>query len=138
MPVLPLIDLMILLAWTSLIVAFVEKAMGLALATRPSILGMGPFDFVLVAAVCLLFALGFGTGGIAGGVLPLAEIVRTAWASRSWQPLPATVIEVEFETGRKGRTFSLPSISMEPCSVDTAATHSSRNARSARKSPRRR
>jgi hypothetical protein len=57
MPVLPLIDLMILLAWTSLIVAFVEKAMGLALATRPSILGMGPFDFVLVAAVCLLFAL---------------------------------------------------------------------------------
>jgi len=57
MPVLPLIDLMILLAWTSLIVAFVQKAMGMALATRPVMFGMGPFDFVLVAAVCLLFAL---------------------------------------------------------------------------------
>lgn len=53
-------------------------------------------------AFCLLFALGFGAGGIFGGVLPLAEIVRTAWASRSWQPLPATVLEVELETGGKG------------------------------------
>jgi hypothetical protein len=57
MPVLPLIDLMILLAWTSLIVAFVQKAMGMALATRPVMFGMGPFDFVLVAGVSLLFAL---------------------------------------------------------------------------------
>jgi hypothetical protein len=57
MPVLPLIDLMILLAWTSLIVAFVQKAMGLALATRPLLFGMGPFDFVLVAGVFLLFGL---------------------------------------------------------------------------------
>jgi hypothetical protein len=57
MPVLPVIDLMILVAWTSLIVAAAQKVIGLALATRPQILGMGPFDFVVVAAVCLLFAL---------------------------------------------------------------------------------
>jgi hypothetical protein len=57
MPVLPLIDLMILVAWTSLIVAGAQKVMGIALAMRPTIFGMGPFDFVLVAGVSLLFAL---------------------------------------------------------------------------------
>lgn len=57
MPVLPLIDLLILLAWTSLIVAFVQKAIGLALALEATVMGMSPFDFVLVAAVALLFAL---------------------------------------------------------------------------------
>src|SRR5688572_5716568 len=57
MPVLPLIDLMILLAWTSLIVAFVQKSMMLALARRFAFLGMGPFDFVVASGVCLLFAL---------------------------------------------------------------------------------
>jgi membrane protein implicated in regulation of membrane protease activity len=56
-PILPLIDLMILVAWTSLIVAMVQKAVGMALATRATIFGMTPFDFVLVAGVSLLFAL---------------------------------------------------------------------------------
>ena len=57
MPTLPLIDLMILVAWTSLIVAGAQKGIGLALNSRPVILGMSPFDFVIVAAVALLFAL---------------------------------------------------------------------------------
>ena len=57
MPILPLIDLMILVAWTSLIVAMVQKAVGMALATRATVFGMTPFDFVLVAGVSLLFAL---------------------------------------------------------------------------------
>jgi hypothetical protein len=52
-----MIDLLILVAWTSLIVAVVQKAIGMALATRATIFGMTPFDFVLVAAVSLLFAL---------------------------------------------------------------------------------
>ena len=57
MPVLPLIDLMILLAWSCLIVAFVEKAAGFALAMRTYFLGMSPFDWVLTGGVLLLFAL---------------------------------------------------------------------------------
>ena len=57
MPILPMIDLMILVAWTSLIVAIVQKAIGMALATRATVFGMNPFDFVLVAGVSLLFAL---------------------------------------------------------------------------------
>ena len=57
MPILPLIDLMILIAWTSLIVAMVQKTVGVALATRAVVFGMTPFDFVLVAGVSRLFAL---------------------------------------------------------------------------------
>ena len=57
MPVLPLIDLLILIAWTSLMWAFVHKALWLALASRFTVLGLGPYDFVLGGGVCLLLAL---------------------------------------------------------------------------------
>jgi hypothetical protein len=58
MPVLPLIDVMILAAWTCLIVAFAEKAIHLALNTSRAVLfGMTPYDWVITASVCLLFAL---------------------------------------------------------------------------------
>jgi len=57
MPVLPLIDLMILVAWTSLIWAFVQKALWLAFASTFTVLGLTPYDFVLGAGICLLFAL---------------------------------------------------------------------------------
>jgi ABC-type transport system involved in multi-copper enzyme maturation permease subunit len=48
---------MILIAWTSLIVGMVQKAVWMALSTRATIFGMTPYDFVLVAGVFLLFAL---------------------------------------------------------------------------------
>lgn len=57
MPVLPLIDLLILIAWTSLVFASLLKAVGVAMAYPYAILGMHPLDFVYVAAVSLLFAL---------------------------------------------------------------------------------
>lgn len=56
-PVLPLIDLLILLGWTSLLVGFVLKALSIALSYPLSILGLAPIDFLLVAGVSLLFAL---------------------------------------------------------------------------------
>ena len=57
MPVLPLIDLLILVAWTSLIWAFVQKGLWLAFATTFTVLGLTPYDFVLGSGICLLFAL---------------------------------------------------------------------------------
>ncbi|MEN8158813.1 MAG: hypothetical protein ABFS41_01935 [Myxococcota bacterium] len=57
MPVLPLIDLFILVAWASLVWAFVQKGLWLALAKSFTVLGLTPYDFVLGSAVCLLFAL---------------------------------------------------------------------------------
>jgi hypothetical protein len=58
MPILPLMDLMIFLAWSSLIVAFIEKGLELALASRAyHLFGMSPFDWTVVSGVSLLFAI---------------------------------------------------------------------------------
>jgi len=57
MPVLPVIDALILLGWTSLFVGFLQKAVMMATSYRPILFGMHPVDFLFVACVCLLFAL---------------------------------------------------------------------------------
>ena len=57
MPVLPLIDLLIVLAWASLVWAFVQKGLWLAFAKTFTVLGLTPYDFVFGSALCLLFAL---------------------------------------------------------------------------------
>jgi hypothetical protein len=56
-PVLPLIDLLILVAWSALFVAFVQKAAMLTVASRVYLFGLTPFDWVVVSGTCLLFAL---------------------------------------------------------------------------------
>ena len=45
----------ILLAWSSLVWAFVQKGLWLAFAF--TVLGLTPYDFVFGSALCLLFAL---------------------------------------------------------------------------------
>ena len=57
MPILPIIDLLILLAWTVLISASGLKLIALTTSYRPEILGLGPLDLTLVAGVLLLFSL---------------------------------------------------------------------------------
>jgi hypothetical protein len=54
---LPLIDLLIVIGWTSLLGAGLLKAVQLTTHYRPRLLGMGPQDFVLLAGICLLFSL---------------------------------------------------------------------------------
>jgi hypothetical protein len=56
-PILPIIDALILLAWTSLFGGFFLKAVWIATSYRPTFFGMRPSDFLFVAGVCLLFAL---------------------------------------------------------------------------------
>lgn len=57
MPILPIIDLLILMAWTVLISASGLKLIALTTSYRPEILGLGPLDLTLVAGVLLLFSL---------------------------------------------------------------------------------
>ena len=57
MPILPIVDLMILMAWTSLLGAFVLKAIRVTTSYDPSLFGLGPMELTFVAAVLLLFAL---------------------------------------------------------------------------------
>jgi hypothetical protein len=56
MPVLPVIDLLILVGWTMLSIGAVLKAIYVSTSYRPTFLGLGPFDLLLVAGCALLFA----------------------------------------------------------------------------------
>ena len=57
MPVLPLVDLFILLGTASLGVGFILKAVDISTHFRPTILGFSSLDFLLMAAVCMGFGL---------------------------------------------------------------------------------
>ena len=57
MPILPIIDLLILMAWTVLFGAFGLKLIALTTSYSPAIFGLGPFEFTIIAAVLLLFAI---------------------------------------------------------------------------------
>jgi hypothetical protein len=57
LPVLPLIDLLILLSTGSLLVGFVLKAIALTTRYHPTVLGFSSIDFVIVTGVGLALAL---------------------------------------------------------------------------------
>jgi UDP-N-acetylmuramyl pentapeptide phosphotransferase/UDP-N-acetylglucosamine-1-phosphate transferase len=52
-PILPLIDLLILLSTGSLLIGFVLKAISITTQYRPTLLGFGALDMVLIAAIFL-------------------------------------------------------------------------------------
>ena len=57
MPILPLIDLMILMGSLSLVLGFGMKAIAVTTHYQPTILGFSAIDMVLIAGICLAFAL---------------------------------------------------------------------------------
>jgi hypothetical protein len=57
MPILPIIDLLILLAWTTLAAGAALKLINLALAKYWTLLGFAPFDLLMITGVLLVFAL---------------------------------------------------------------------------------
>ncbi len=57
MPVLPFIDLLILMGWTSLGIGAALKAVAITTVYRPTILTLTSIDFVVVTAICFGFAL---------------------------------------------------------------------------------
>jgi len=56
-PILPLIDLLILMSTASLLVGFVLKAISITTRYRPTVLGFSSMDFVVITAVCIGLAL---------------------------------------------------------------------------------
>jgi hypothetical protein len=97
-PILPLIDLMILIAWTCLIVAVVQKALWMALVTRASVFGMTPYDFVLVAGVSLLFAL-----ALAARVWVKGNESRLLRGQRAPEPLDEALPDFPDPRGREAK-----------------------------------
>jgi hypothetical protein len=57
LPVLPLIDLLILMGSLSLALGFGLKAISITTRYQPSILGFSSIDMVIIAGICLAFAL---------------------------------------------------------------------------------
>ena len=53
LPILPLIDLLILMSTGSLLVGFVLKAIALTTRYQPTLLGFSSLDFVIIAAIFL-------------------------------------------------------------------------------------
>jgi hypothetical protein len=56
-PVLPIIDLLILLGWSALMAGGALKAIHMTTTYRPSIFGLAPSDCLLIAGVFLTFAM---------------------------------------------------------------------------------
>ena len=57
MPVLPLVDLLILLGTLSLVVGVLLKSIAILTVFQPALLGFTSLDFVVIAGVCMGFAL---------------------------------------------------------------------------------
>ncbi len=57
MPVLPLVDLLILMGTASLGIGFVLKAITMTTVYYPTVLGFGSSDFALITGVCFGFAM---------------------------------------------------------------------------------
>ena len=57
MPILPLIDLLILAGSLSLVLGFGMKAISITTHYQPTILGFSSIDMVVIAGICLGFAL---------------------------------------------------------------------------------
>ncbi|MEE2663116.1 MAG: hypothetical protein VX681_03285 [Myxococcota bacterium] len=57
MPILPIIDLLILLAWTSLAAGAALKLVNIVFSRFWTLLGFAPLDFFMITAVLLVFAL---------------------------------------------------------------------------------
>jgi hypothetical protein len=56
-PILPLIDLLILMSTASLLVGFVLKAIAISTRYRPGLFGFSSMDFVIIAGIWLALAL---------------------------------------------------------------------------------
>lgn len=57
MSILPFIDLLILAGWSALLGGFLLKLIHMTTSYRPTLFGIGPIDFLLVAGVFLLLSL---------------------------------------------------------------------------------
>lgn len=57
MPVLPLVDLLILVASGSLAIGFALKMVAMTTVYRPTFIGFSPTDYATITAICFGFAL---------------------------------------------------------------------------------
>lgn len=88
MPVLPLIDLLILLGWTSLSIGAVLKVIYVSTSYRPTFVGLAPFDLLLVAGCALLFAVALAARTWVKAHEPGVLAARRRLARQPEEPMP--------------------------------------------------
>ncbi|MEZ4279602.1 MAG: hypothetical protein R3F21_25970 [Myxococcota bacterium] len=91
MPVLPLIDLLLLSGWTSLLVGFVLKVVYLTTSYRPTLLSLAPRDFLEIAIAAMLFAIALAARTWVKDQEPTASAMRRRDETlAAWTKLSAT------------------------------------------------
>lgn len=86
MPTLPMIDALIFLGWSSVMVAFILKAIDISTRYRPSIFGLNAHDFLLASGILLLFALALAARTWVKANEP--RILRERWRRLREEPEP--------------------------------------------------
>ena len=97
MPVLPLIDLLILAGSFSLAVGFILKAISITTRLNPSILGFSAIDMVIIAGICVAFALALAARTWVKLNEPRLLSMRTRSAKRMRQALAEAAQEEQEE-----------------------------------------
>jgi hypothetical protein len=76
MPVLPLIDLILLSAWTALLIGFILKVVAMTTHYRPTIVSLTSLDFLLIAGAAMLFAIALAARTWVASQAPAQSSVR--------------------------------------------------------------
>ena len=76
MPVLPVIDLMLLTGWTSLLIGFLLKVADLLTRGNQAIFGLAPTDFLMISVVSFLFAIALAARTWVASQAPAQSAVR--------------------------------------------------------------
>ena len=76
MPVLPVIDLLLLVGWSSLLVGFVLKVADLLTRGNQSVFSLAPTDFLIMAAVSFLFAIALAARTWVASQSPAQSAIR--------------------------------------------------------------
>ena len=89
LPVLPLIDLLLLAACSSLFTGFVLKSISMTTSYQPAILGLSAVDFLLIAVATLLLAIGLAARTWVKTQQPAALAARRSQETLdAWSKLP--------------------------------------------------
>jgi hypothetical protein len=86
MPVLPIIDALVFLGWSSIVVAFILKAIDISTAYRPHVFGLTAHDFLWASGIFILFAIALAARTWVKANEP--RMLRERWRRLQEEPEP--------------------------------------------------
>jgi hypothetical protein len=113
MPVLPIIDALVFLGWSSIMVAFILKAIDISTAYRPHVFGLTAHDFLWASGIFILFAIALAARTWVKANEP--RMLRERWRRLQEEPEPFNGWNGEHP--RNGEAHASTSHPLEPSSV---------------------